>query len=106
MKVFEVTMNGQGSIGLILAVTDGGFPVVSAVPDLTVQHGVCRDVLRGDILHKINGMHTESQSFDAIVDKLRKTRPVTVEFVRCRTMETAARFFGNSAISMKFENSK
>ena len=24
-------------------------------------------MLRGDILHKINGMHTESQSFDAIV---------------------------------------
>ena len=59
-------------------------------------------MLRGDILHKINGMHTESQSFDAIVDKLRRTRPVTVEFVRCRSLEAAARFFGMAALSMKF----
>ncbi len=102
MKVFDVTMNGQGSIGMVLAVTDGGFPVVTSKPDTTVQHGVCREVLRGDILHKINGMHTESQSFDAIVDKLRRTRPVTVEFVRCRTLEAASRFFGNAAITMTF----
>jgi hypothetical protein len=102
MKVFEVTMNGQGSIGIVLAKTDGGFPVVTTNPDTTVQHGVCREVLRGDILHKINGMHTESQSFDAIVDKLRRTRPVTVEFVRCRSLEAAARFFGMAALSMKF----
>ena len=42
MKVFEVTMNGQGSIGIVLAKTDGGFPVVTTNPDTTVQHGVCR----------------------------------------------------------------
>lgn len=102
VKVFEVTMNGQGSIGLNLAVTAGGFPVATSKADTSVQHGVCRDVLRGDIVHKINGSHTESQSFDAIIEKLRRTRPLTIEFVRCRTLESAARFFGDAAINMKF----
>ena len=94
---FEVFIREQGSIGLVLAMSNAGYPVVRANPDVSIHGGACSVVKQGDVVHKINQEYAEGSSFAAIVDKLRRTRPLTIEFVRPVTPELRARFYGDPA---------
>lgn len=86
---------------MVLAMSDAGYPVVRAEPDLTVQHGANSNVRQGDVVHKLNGAYTEGCSFRSTVDKLLMVRPLTIEFVRPTTSELRSRFYG-TATSERF----
>lgn len=94
LSIFSVNVALQGSIGLVLSMSTTGYPIVAADPDLSVHGGVCSAVQRGDIVHKINGEYTEGCSFGALVEKIRRTRPLKFEFVRPSTPELKSRFYG------------
>ena len=96
----------SGSIGLVLAMSEAGYPVVRADPDLSVHNGVCSTVQQGDVVHQINGEFAEGTSFGATVEKLRRTRPLTIEFVRPSTPEIRSRFYGQTSELMKMSVSK
>jgi|TARA_B110000091_G_C13521971_1_gene352820 C-terminal processing protease CtpA/Prc len=106
LSFFTVSINGQGSIGLVLAMSEAGYPVVRADPDLSVHNGVCSTVQQGDVVHQINGEFAEGTSFGATVEKLRRTRPLTIEFVRPSTPEIRSRFYGQTSELMKMSVSK
>jgi hypothetical protein len=91
---FEINIKDQGSIGLVLAMSNAGYPIVRADPDTSVHNGATSMVQSGDVVHKINGKHTEGSSFGAIVEKLRRNRPLCIEFVRPTNGELRARFYG------------
>ena len=95
IHLYDLELRERGTIGLVLALSPAGFPVVRSRPDTSVQNGANSIVRAGDVILKLNGKSTDGQTFPDIVDQIRQIRPVHFQIGRLTCPEMRVRFYGH-----------